>query len=183
MVLGIRSGWGHAHLDHGLLLGERGLTLLVGPIAADGTRAEPFAIHGAEGLVGIAAISKGDETVAARATSLHVPHDAGLGDAAKCRKGLEEDLIVDLVGKVADKDVEVVGRVFLVVVVGLVSPVDADFLDRSACWASKGDGRDKTYRLVDASSVQGLHGSFCREGIVVLDKPVVEPLGLELGRQ
>jgi hypothetical protein len=41
---------------------------------------------------------------------------------------LEKNLIIDFVGEIADKDVEVVGGIFLVGGVGLVSPVDADFL-------------------------------------------------------
>jgi len=41
---------------------------------------------------------------------------------------LEENLIVDFVREIADKDVKVVGGIFLVGGVGLVSPIDADFL-------------------------------------------------------
>lgn len=45
-VMAEGGGGGHAHRNHGLLLGERGLSLLVGPVAADGARAQPLAIHG-----------------------------------------------------------------------------------------------------------------------------------------
>ena len=102
------SGRGHAHLCHGLLLGVRRLALLVGPVAANGARTEPFAVHVGESLLGIATITEGDEAVAARATSLHVPHNTGLGNGAKGGESLEEDLIVDLVGEITDEDVEVV---------------------------------------------------------------------------
>jgi hypothetical protein len=102
------SGRGHAHLGHGLLLGVRRLALLVGPVAANGARTEPLAVHVGKSLLGVATITERDEAVATRATSLHVPHDAGLGDGAKGGEGLKENLIVDLVGEIADEDVEVV---------------------------------------------------------------------------
>lgn len=41
---------------------------------------------------------------------------------------MEEDLVIDFVGKITNEDVEVVGRVFLGGSVGLVGPVDPDFL-------------------------------------------------------
>ncbi|RXK34164.1 hypothetical protein BBD39_06140 [Arsenophonus endosymbiont of Bemisia tabaci Asia II 3] len=102
-----------SHLAHSLLLGVRRLALLVGPVAADGARSEPLAVHVGESLLGVAALTESNETVATRATGLHVPHDAGLGDGAEGREGLEEDLIVDFVGEIADEDVEVIGSVLL----------------------------------------------------------------------
>lgn len=71
-----RSGWSHAHCRHSLLLGDRWLTLLVGPVAPDCARSKPFTVHGAQGLLSILALSESNEAVASRATSLHVPHDA-----------------------------------------------------------------------------------------------------------
>ena len=41
---------------------------------------------------------------------------------------MKQDLIIDFIGQIANKDVEVVRCVFLVGGVGLVGPVDADFL-------------------------------------------------------
>ena len=72
------SGRGHSHGGHGLLLGDRGLALLVGPVAANGTRTKPLAIHRVKSLVSIATIAEGDKAVTARATCLHVPHHTSL---------------------------------------------------------------------------------------------------------
>ena len=107
------SGRGHAHLSHGLLLGVRGLALLVGPVATDGARAKPLAVHVGESLLSITTVTESDKAVATGATSLHVPHDTSLGDSAKGGEGLEQNLIVDFVAKVADEDVEVVRGVLL----------------------------------------------------------------------
>lgn len=136
MVVSIRGGRGHAHGGHGLLLGDGGLALLVGPVATNGTGAEPLAVHGAQRLFSIRTVAEGDETVATRATRLHIPHDASLRDRTESGEGLEQDLIIDLVRKVTDENVEVVGRVLLGLRVGLVGPVDADFLaSKSVNWS------------------------------------------------
>lgn len=127
-----RSRWGHAHRGHCLLLGNGRLALLVSPVAANGTRTKPLSIHRAECSFSIGTITERDETVATRPASLHVPHDAGLRDRAKGGEGLEKHLIIDLIGQIANEDVEVVRGILLRGVVGLVSPVDADFLYRSA---------------------------------------------------
>ena len=156
------SGRGHAHLSHGLLLGVRGLALLVGPVATDGARAKPLAVHVGESLLSITTVTESDKAVATGAASLHVPHDTSLGDSAKGGEGLEQNLIVDFVAKVADEDVEVVRGVLLGDSVGLVGPVDADLL------------------LVNATAIEGLHCALGRTGVVVLDETVVVTLGLEL---
>jgi hypothetical protein len=41
---------------------------------------------------------------------------------------LEEDFVIDFVGEITDKDVEVIRGVFFVGGIGLVGPVDTDFL-------------------------------------------------------
>lgn len=123
--------WCHAHGSHGLLLRDGRLALLVGPVAANGARSKPLAVHRAKRTLSISTITESDETVSARSTSLHVPHDAGLGNRTKGGESLQEDLIVDFVGQIADENVEMVGRVLLGGVVGLISPVDADFLVES----------------------------------------------------
>jgi hypothetical protein len=128
LVMPKRSGGRHSHGGHGLLLGNGGLALLVSPVAADRARAQPLSVHGTERTLGISALTEGDEAIAARPSSLHVPHDTSFGYGTKCAERLQQHLIVDFVAKVAHEDVEVVGRVFLSSVVRLVRPVDADFL-------------------------------------------------------
>lgn len=83
MVVPERSSRRHAHGCHGLLLGDGRLAFLVRPVAANGARTEPLAVHGAERSLGIGAVAESDETVAARPARLHVPHDARLGDGTK----------------------------------------------------------------------------------------------------
>lgn len=122
------GGGGHAHGGHGLLLRDGGLSLLVGPVATDCPGAQPFAIHGAESTLSVGTIPESNETVAAGPPRLHVPHDTGLRHRAEGAEGLKQDLIVHLVGQIAHEDVEVVGRVLLRRIVGLVGPVDANLL-------------------------------------------------------
>ena len=74
------SGRSHAHRRHSLLLGDRRLAFLVGPVAANGARSKPFTIHGAQSLLCVLALAERDEAISSRATCLHVPHDASFGD-------------------------------------------------------------------------------------------------------
>lgn len=128
LVVAERCGRCQAHSLHRLLLSHRRLAFLVGPVAANGARAKPFTIHGAKCFFSLASVTEGNEAVASRSPCLHIPHDAALGDGAKSREGLLEHLIVDFVGQVTHKDVKVGSGVFLVGCVGLVCPVDSDFL-------------------------------------------------------
>ena len=80
MMMTERRGRSHAHLLHGRLLGNRRLTLLIRPVAADGARAQPLPIHGAQRLLRIGTVTEGNETVASRTARLHVPHNSGFGD-------------------------------------------------------------------------------------------------------
>jgi hypothetical protein len=94
---------------------------------------------------------------------------------------LQKHLIVDLVGQIADEDVEVVRRVLLVGIVGLVGPVDADFLYQGGHISMDGPEQDgegglQAYRLMDAAAVQGLHGALSGTGIVVLNETVIVAL-------
>ncbi len=41
---------------------------------------------------------------------------------------MKEDFVIDFIGEIADKNVEVIRGVFLIRGVGLVGPVDADLL-------------------------------------------------------
>lgn len=114
LVVSVRSGRGHAHCLHSLLLGHRGLSLLVCPIAPDGSRPEPLAVHGAQGLLSLGTVTESNKTIASRSACLHIPHNTSLRDGAKGRESLKEDFVVDLVGQIANKDVKVVRSIFLV---------------------------------------------------------------------
>jgi len=128
LVMAERRRGCHAHGLHRLLLSDRGLTLLVSPVAANRSRAEPFSIHRAERLFGVWPIPEGNKAVTTRAASFHVPHDTSFRDSSKGRKSLQQDLVVYFVGQIADKDVEVARRVLLAGSVRLVGPVDSNFL-------------------------------------------------------
>ena len=101
---------------------------MIRPIAPDCARTKPLAIHGAQSFLCVTAISECYKTVPARATSLHVPHDAGFRHRTKGRKSLSEDFVIDFVAQITNEDVKVVGGVFFVGVVGLISPVDSNLL-------------------------------------------------------
>lgn len=88
VVMAKWSGWCHSHCCHCLLLGNGGLPLLISPVAADGARTEPFTIHRAQRLVSVSTVTEGDKTIATGAASLHVPHNASLGNRTKGREGL-----------------------------------------------------------------------------------------------
>lgn len=111
------SGRRHAHGGHGLLLGDGRLPLLVGPVATDGARTEPFPIHGAEGFLSLLAITERNKSVATRTPRLHVPHYAGFRHRPEGREGLQKDLIVNFVTQITDKDMEMVGGILLGLVV------------------------------------------------------------------
>lgn len=128
VVVTERRGRGHAHCGHGLLLGDGRLSLLVGPVASNSAGAKPFTIHRGQGLVGLVAVAESNKAVATRTTGLHIPHNPGLGHRAKCIERLLQDLVVDFIAQISNEDVEVVRGVFFVGAVGLVGPVDADFL-------------------------------------------------------
>ena len=100
--------WSHAHRGHSLLLGDGGLALLICPVAANGARTKPLSVHGAECAVSIGAIAESDKAITTRSACLHVPHNASFRHGSKGRKSLEKDFIVDLVGQIANEDVEVV---------------------------------------------------------------------------
>ena len=124
----IRSGWGHSHCHHRLLLGDGWLALLVGPVAANRTRAKPFSIHVAQCLLGIGTFTKSNKSITAGAPGLHVPHDTGFRHRAKSRKCLEQNFIVDFIAKIANEDVVVIRCVLFVRSVRLVGPVDTNLL-------------------------------------------------------
>ena len=114
VVVSKRSGGGHAHGSHGLLLRYGRLTLLVGPVAADGARSKPLAVHSVESLISIGAVPESNKSVSTRASSLHIPHHTSFGDRTKGGEGLSQDLVVHFVAQVTNKDVEVVRGILLV---------------------------------------------------------------------
>jgi hypothetical protein len=93
---------------------------------------------------------------------------------------LEKDLIVDLVGEIADENVEVVRRIFLGRVVGLVGPVDANFLYLSARARGIRVTEDCTYVVVHAAAVESRHCAFGGCGVVKFHEAVVEAFLTEL---
>ena len=131
------------------------LSLLVGPVDANGTRPEPFAIHGGDSLFGVGLVSEGKEPVATRLARVHVPHDTSVRHGAESTESLGQDIVVDLWGKIANKDVVVTRRVLLILLT-LVSPVDADL------------------GVENFAAVEGLESSLCRAHVHVLDETVVE---------
>ena len=151
MVVTVRRGRGHAHGRQLGLLVHRRLPLLVRPVAPDGARPEPLAVHRAEGLFGIPSLAERDEAVATGAAGLHVPHHPSLRDRAEGREGLQQHLVVDLVGQITDEDVKVVRRVLLVLAVGLVSPVHTDLLEERTCQQVNVSTDRPTGRPVDRS--------------------------------
>jgi hypothetical protein len=128
MVMPEGSGRCHAHRCHGLLLGNGRLTLLVGPVAADGARPQPFAVHRTERTFGVGTVAESDEAVAAGSACFHIPHDARFRHNTEGRECLKKDFIIDLVGEIADEDVKVIRCIFLGRGIGLISPINADFL-------------------------------------------------------
>lgn len=122
--------WGHAHRSHSLLLRNRRLSLLVGPVAANRPRAEPFTVHRLQSFLGIFEFAECDESISSRAASLHVPHDPSFRNRTKGRESLQQHFVVDFIAQITDEDVEMIRCVLLVGVVGLVGPVYADFLNQ-----------------------------------------------------
>ena len=64
-------------------------------------------------------------------------------------------------------------------VVGLVGPIYTDFLEKMSFFIINVI-EITTHGLVNATAVEGLHRSFSRAGVVVLDKAVVHAFALEL---
>lgn len=128
LVVSVRSSRGQSHGLHGLLLRHGRLTLLVRPVAPDCSRSKPLSVHGAQSFLGLGSISEGDKSVTSRSASLHIPHNTSFRNGSKGGEGLEENLVIDLVGQVTDKDVKVVRCVLLGCSVRQIGPVHPDFL-------------------------------------------------------
>lgn len=128
VVVAERRGRGDSHGSHRLLLRDGRLSLLVGPVAADGARTKPFAVHRAQRFVGIPTVTEGNKSISTRASSFHIPHHASLRYRTKRRESLEQHFIIHFVAQVTNKDMEMVRSILLVRAVGLVRPVDTDLL-------------------------------------------------------
>lgn len=74
---------------------------------------------------------------------------------------------------------EVVRSILLAGAVGLVRPVDTDFLRQLELVMNYYEQKE-TYRLVDPATIQGLHSPFGRTWVIELDETVVVALGGEL---
>ena len=149
---------GHAHGRHCLLLRDAGLAFLIRPVASDSPTSQPLSIHRGQRFLGILSLAESHEPIATSSSSLHIPHDARLGNRTKRRERLQQDFIIDFVTQITDKDVKVVGGVFLVGTVGLIGPVHSDLL------------------LMDSAAVEGVHSTFGGSWVIVLDEAVVEAL-------
>lgn len=89
-----------------------------------------------------------------------------------------KNLIIDFIRQIANKDMEVARGVLLAGRVGLISPVDSDLLcDMSASTGATRFGL-KTYGLMNATSIQGLHGSLSGPRVIIFNEPIVEALCL-----
>ncbi len=128
---------------------------MICPIDTNGTGTEPLAVHSGDGLLRIGLVTEGQETIATRLARVHVPHDASIGQGAKGREGLGKDIVVDLGRKVANKDMEVVGRIFLVLL-ALICPIHADFC------------------VKDLTAVESLKSSFCSAHVHILDEAIIK---------
>jgi hypothetical protein len=114
VVVTVRRGRRHSHRGHGCLLRHGRLALLIGPIATDSARSQPFTVHGAQSLLCIRTFAKRNETVATRATSFHIPHNTGFRNRSERGEGLGENFVVDFVAKVPNEYMEMIASVFFV---------------------------------------------------------------------
>ena len=129
--------------------------LLVRPIDSNCTRAQPLAIHRSDCLLGIGLVAEGEETVTTRFSGVHIPHDTGIREGAKCAERLAKNFIVNLGAEITNEDMIVCGGVFLVLA-ALVRPVDADL------------------GIKDLAAIEGLEGSLGSTHVHVLNETVVE---------
>ena len=134
---------------------RRTLRLLVRPVDANGARTEPFPVHGSDSLFRVGLVTESEKAVSTGLARVHIPHNTGVGKGAKGAEGLPEDLIVDLRAEVADKNVEMVAGVLLVLL-ALISPVDADL------------------GIEDLASVERLKSGLRSTHVHVLDEAIVE---------
>jgi hypothetical protein len=131
------------------------LGLLICPVDSNSTRAEPFAIHGSDRLLGISLVAEGEETVTTRFSGVHVPHDTGIREGAEGTECLGKDLVVNLGAEVTDENVVMCGGVLLVLAT-LVCPIDTDLC------------------IKDLAAVEGLKGSLSSAHIHIFNEAVVE---------
>lgn len=154
------------------------LLLLRGPIASDGSAAQPFTVHSREGLLGVGTLAEGNKSVPTAAASGHVPHDARLNHAAKYRECLGQEIVIDFRRQVADENVEIFG--ILGGLLSLISPIDFNFLCSVSFKSMPAIGGD-TYTLVQNSAVQRLEGQVSANMLVVFNEGVVKTPSVLIG--
>lgn len=92
---------------------------------------------------------------------------------------MSQDFVVDFITQIADENMEVVRSILLAGAVGLVCPVDTDFLGQLDT-AMRYHEQKETYRLVDPATIQGLHSPLGRTWVIELNETVIVALGGEL---
>ena len=55
------------------------LSFLIRPVDTDGTGAEPFPVHGSDGLFSVCLVPEREETVTTRFAGIHIPHHTSIG--------------------------------------------------------------------------------------------------------
>ena len=139
----------------GGLWGWGALGLLVCPVDSNSARTKPFTIHGSDCLLGISLVAKGEETVTARFSGVHVPHDTGIREGTEGTECLGEDLVVNLGAEITNENVVMCGGVLLVLA-ALICPVDTDLC------------------IKDLAAIEGLERSLSSAHVHVLNETVVE---------
>ena len=55
------------------------LSFLIRPVDTDSAGAEPFSIHGSDGLLSVRLVPEGEEAVTTRFAGIHIPHHTSIG--------------------------------------------------------------------------------------------------------
>ena len=77
---------------------------------------------------------------------------------------MKENFVVDFIAEITNKDVKVIGSVFFVVAIGLVGPIDTDFLR----------GFSKWWILLGKTSYVPIGGLDARLELSLLSRPLLD---------